>query len=79
MYRKDVIGVQCIADVLDQWERPTHDWGETTAWRLFNATFALAGNVAENPGLMGGGLSLSTWRGRWLALAEEAEKRPSTA
>ena len=48
MYREDIIGVQRIADVVDQWERPQHDWGDKTAWRLFNAaTFALAGKVAE--------------------------------
>jgi len=52
MYRNDIIGVQRIADVVEQWERPTHDWGERTAWRLFNAaTFALAGKVAEKPDL----------------------------
>ncbi len=34
MYRKDIIGVQRIADVLEQWERPAHDWGDKTAWRL---------------------------------------------
>ena len=50
MYRNDIIGVQRIAEVVDQWERPTHDWGGKTAWRLFNAaTFALAGKVAEKP------------------------------
>ena len=52
MYRKEIIGVQRIADVLEQWERPAHDWGNKTAWRLFNAaTFALAGKVAERPDL----------------------------
>src|ERR1700736_5107246 len=52
MYRDDVIGVQRIADVVEQWERPAHDWGDKTAWRLFNAaTFALAGRVAEKPDL----------------------------
>jgi hypothetical protein len=52
MYRENIIGVQRIADVLDQWERPQHDWGDKTAWRLFNAaTFALAGKVAERPAL----------------------------
>ena len=52
MYRMGLIGVQRIADVLDQWERPQHDWGDKTAWRLFNAaTFALAGKVAERPDL----------------------------
>ena len=52
MYRQDIIGVQRIADVLEQWERPAHDWGDKTAWRLFNAaTFALAGKVVERPDL----------------------------
>jgi hypothetical protein len=49
MYREGVINVQRIADVAEQWERPTFDWGEKTAWRLFNAaTFALTGKVVEN-------------------------------
>lgn len=52
LYRNDVINVQRIPDVLEQWDRPTHDWGDKTAWRLFNAaTFALAGKVAEKPGI----------------------------
>ena len=52
LYRDQVIGVQRIADVVEEWERPSHDWGAKTAWRLFNAaTFALAGKVAENPAL----------------------------
>jgi hypothetical protein len=52
MYRENIIGVQRIADVLDQWERPQHDWGDKTVWRLFNAaTFALAGKVTERPAL----------------------------
>lgn len=52
LYRNDVIGVKRIGDVLEQWERPAHDWGDKTAWRLFNAaTFALSGKVAEKPDL----------------------------
>jgi hypothetical protein len=52
MYRRNVIGLQRIADVIDQYERPTHDWGDRTAWRLFNAaTFALSGRVSENPSI----------------------------
>ncbi len=52
MYRKDIIGVQAIAHVLKAYEEPPHDWGDKTAWRLFNAaTFALAGKVAEKPDL----------------------------
>jgi hypothetical protein len=52
LYRQDVIGVQRIADVVREWETPSHDWGDKSAWRLFNAaTFALAGKVAEKPDL----------------------------
>jgi Domain of unknown function (DUF932) len=50
MYKQDIINVTRIPDVLNQWDKPTHDWGEKSVWRLFNAcTFALAGRVAENP------------------------------
>jgi hypothetical protein len=51
MYRKGIIGVQRIADVLKEWEQPTHEeWGGWTAWRMFNAaTFALSGRVLEKP------------------------------
>jgi len=50
MYRKGIIGVQRIPDVLKEWEEPTHEeWGGWTAWRMFNAaTFALTGRVMEN-------------------------------
>lgn len=50
MYRKAIINVQRIPEVMAQWEQPAHDWGDKTAWRLFNAaTFVLAGKVSENP------------------------------
>lgn len=50
MYRREVINLTRIADVLQAYEEPPHDWGGETAWRLFNATtFALTGRVAENP------------------------------
>ena len=50
MYRKGVINVTRIAEVLNAYEEPPHDWGDRTPWRLFNATtFALTGRVAENP------------------------------
>jgi hypothetical protein len=50
MYKRGVINLQRIGDVLEAYENPPHDWGEKTAWRLFNATtFALTGRVAENP------------------------------
>ena len=50
MFRQGVINVQRIADVLDQWERPAYlEWGDRTAWRLFNAaTYVLIGKVVEN-------------------------------
>jgi hypothetical protein len=52
LYRQDVIGVQAIGHVLKAYEEPPHDWGDRTAWRLFNAaTFLLAGKVAERPDL----------------------------
>ncbi len=52
MYRQQVIGVQKIADVLAQWDTPSHDWGDKTGWRLFNAaTHALNGRVAEKPAI----------------------------
>jgi len=52
MYRERIIGVQRIPEVMEQWENPAHDWGDKTAWRLFNAaTFALTGRVAEAPHL----------------------------
>ncbi|TCU78880.1 uncharacterized protein DUF932 [Bradyrhizobium sp. R2.2-H] len=52
MYRKDVIGVQAIGQVLKAYDEPPHDWGDRSAWRLFNAaTFALAGRVAEKPAI----------------------------
>ena len=50
LYRRGIINVTRIAEVLDAYEKPPHDWGKETAWRLFNATtFVLSGRVAENP------------------------------
>ena len=52
MYRKGVLNIQRVPEVLSQFEHPEHDWGDKSAWRLFNAaTFALAGKVAEKPDL----------------------------
>ena len=54
LYRQGVINVQRIATVANAWDEPPHDWGDRTAWRLFNVvTFALAGRVAEDPGVTG--------------------------
>lgn len=51
MYRRGVINVTRIQDVLEAYEHPDFEWGDQrTAWRLFNATtFALTGKVTENP------------------------------
>lgn len=50
LYRLGVINVTRIAEVLAAYEEPPHDWGEPTAWRLFNAaTYSLTGRVAEDP------------------------------
>lgn len=51
LYRKDVLNVNRIPDVVSQWEKPAYEeWGDRTAWRLFNAvTFVLNGRIAENP------------------------------
>lgn len=53
MYRKGIINIQRVPDVLDEWENPSFEgFEERTAWRLFNATtHALSGRVAENPSL----------------------------
>lgn len=53
MFRRGVINVQRITDVIEQWEHPAYlEWGERTAWRLFNATtHALAGRIIENADL----------------------------
>jgi hypothetical protein len=50
LYRKGVITVTKIPEVLGHFENPPFDWGARTAWRLFNAvTYALEGRVIENP------------------------------
>lgn len=50
LYRSGVINIQRVPDVVEHWEQPAHDWGDRTAWRLFNAaTFSLTGRVSENP------------------------------
>jgi len=50
LYRRGVINVTRIANVASEWQNPSHDWGDKTAWRAFNAvTFALTGRMAERP------------------------------
>lgn len=50
MYRQGIINLTRIADVIEAYQEPPHDWGGENVWRLFNATtFALTGKVAENP------------------------------
>ena len=51
MYREGILNIQRIPEVVKQWDEPDFpEWGDRTAWRLFNAaTFSLEGRVAENP------------------------------
>lgn len=51
LYRNGVINIQRVPQVLEQFHEPKYeDWGDHTAWTLFNATtHALEGRVAENP------------------------------
>jgi len=51
MYRKGIINIQRVPEVLEQWEKPSFDgFEERNAWRLFNATtHALEGRIAEQP------------------------------
>lgn len=52
MFRQELIGVQRIADVEQFYRTPPYDWGEPSAWRLFNAaTLALTGKVMDQPAL----------------------------
>jgi hypothetical protein len=52
LYRGGVVGLQRIPDVLNEWDRPTHDYGGKTFWRLFNAaTFVLGSKAIERPKL----------------------------
>lgn len=44
-------GVTAIADMVHEWETPSRDWGDKTAFRLFNCgTFVLTGKM-EKPAL----------------------------
>jgi hypothetical protein len=52
MFRQDIINLQRIGAVLDEWEEPSFDElrADRSAWRLFNAaTYAIAGRVMEKP------------------------------
>ncbi len=52
LYRDGVLNQQRITEVAATYENPPHDWGDKTAWRLFNCvTHSLTGRVAENPNL----------------------------
>ena len=52
MYRRNAININRVPDVLDAFYAPPFDWGDESAWRLFNAaTYALKGKVAEAPQL----------------------------
>lgn len=49
-YEADVINIQRVANVLDQWRTPDFDWGPDTAWKLMSCvTRVLEGRTAEDP------------------------------
>ena len=49
-HRQGAMPWASLKHVLDAFESPPHDWGDRSAWRLFNAaTYTLRGRVAENP------------------------------
>lgn len=51
LYREGIINVTRIADVVENFDNPPHEeWGDHSAWTLFNATTAaLEGRIAESP------------------------------
>lgn len=51
MFRGGILNIQRVPKVLDTYMKPPHEeWGQGTAWTLFNATTAaLEGQVSENP------------------------------
>jgi Domain of unknown function (DUF932) len=49
LYREGVINAMRIAHILMRWERPQHDWGEKSAWRLFNAATSALADGADRP------------------------------
>lgn len=52
MFRRGIINTTRIPEVLEQWENPSCDWGDKTAYRLFNgATWSLKPKVADKPQL----------------------------
>jgi len=38
MYRRGIVNTTKLGKVIEQWDKPDHDFGPRTAWRLFNAT-----------------------------------------
>jgi hypothetical protein len=52
LYRQGVVNIQRVPEIVEGFHKPPHEeWGDHTAWTLFNATTAaLNGRVAENPG-----------------------------
>lgn len=52
LYRRNVLNITAVPDVLRQWDDPQFDWGGKTAFRLFNAvTFVLTGKVVAQPAI----------------------------
>lgn len=52
MFKRGIINVTRIPEVLEQWENPTCDYGPKTAYRLFNGvTWSLKPKIMEQPQL----------------------------
>jgi hypothetical protein len=52
MFRRGIINCNRIPEVMEQWENPSCDWGDKTAYRLFNGTtWSLKPKVADKPAL----------------------------
>ena len=51
MYRGGILNIQRVPEVMEAFDKPPHEeWGDHSAWTLFNATTAaLEGRVVENP------------------------------
>lgn len=51
LWRRGIVLKTKIEDVWNAYENPPCDWGDETAWRLFNATTYTLRNVTEDPSI----------------------------
>lgn len=49
-FDRDIVSHTLLRRIWHQWQEPTQDWGDKTAWRLLNAfTFCLGNRALTNP------------------------------